>query len=101
MEGRIKGIEFTASSESVHINNSYLVESDELKLEIIRYLLANVEGFAEHRTEKGLLDEWRVHNALYQRGKYVSHTQHVDFEFKQKWYYAVAYWFVARFLKER
>ena len=94
-------IEYSVSNNNVHVCNSYLVNDDRTKDVFISHLLETVEGLKEHRSKKSLIDEWKAHNALYQRGKFVSHTKEVDFEFKQKWYYAVAYWIVARLLKEK
>lgn len=96
----VKVIDYSVVGENVHVANSYLITDDNEKLKFIDFLLVNIDGLAEHRTAKSLFNEWKVHNALYQRGKWKNHTKDVDFEFKQKWYWKFIYWLFAKLLKE-
>lgn len=96
-----RGIEYVVSENNVHVINSYQIKNDEIKRDFITHLLVNVKGLADCRSAQSMFNEWKVHNALYQRGKQVERTKDVDFEFNQKWYLAIAYWFVSKILKER
>ena len=96
-----RGIEYEAKGENIHVFNSYQVRNDEVKRDFIAHLLATTKGLVDCRSAQSMFNEWKAHNALYQRGKEVERTKDVDFEFHQKWYYAVGYWFLSKVLKER
>ena len=96
-----RGIEYVVSENNVHVINSYQIKNDETKRDFIMHLLVSVKGLADCRSQQSMFDEWKVHNALYQRGKQVERTKDVDFEFNQKWYFAIGYWFLSKILKER
>ena len=93
-------IDYYVNGNNVHLVNSYLITDDTEKLSIIYFLLDKVDGLAEHRSAKSMMNEWKVHNALYQRGKYVEHTKDVDFEFKQNIFMKFGYWLLSKLLKE-
>ena len=76
-------IECEVSSNNISIKDSYLVKKDERKKEIIRDLLQSFYWFREKRTEKDMLDEWRVHNLLYSLHLLRNHTTNTDLELNQ------------------
>lgn len=94
-------IEYDVSATNIHVHNSYTVTNDEAKKAFIKHLLETVEGLAEKRSEKSLLNEWKAHNIFYQHGWWQDHTADVDFEFKQKWFYKLAWWLVAHIMREK
>lgn len=47
------------------------------------------------RSILGMVTEWRSHNLLYSLGIYRDHTESVDLEYPQKWYYKIAYFVLA------
>jgi len=92
-------IECTITDENINIKDSYLVMSDDKKLEIIDDLLKTFIWFKEHRTSKDMLNEWRVHNQLYKLNIKKEHTKSVDFEYKQNIFMKFLYWLISRFIK--
>lgn len=94
-------IDYSVNGNNVHLVNSYLITDDTEKLAIIYFLLGKVDGLAEHRTAKSMLNEWKAHNIFYQHGWWQDHTADVDFEFKQKWFYKLAWWLVAHIMREK
>ena len=93
-------IVYDVSNSNIHVYNSYVVFSEKTKKDFLRHLLDTVDGLSETRTLKSMLDEWKAHNALYQRNMFKAHTKELDLEFKQKWYHRVIYWLIARLIKE-
>ena len=94
-------IECWVSDDSISIRDSYLVVDDELKIEIIEDLLANFKWFAYTRTAKDILNEWKVHNAFYQRGWQKERTKHTDIELKQCRGLRFAYTIASKLFKEK
>lgn len=46
------------------------------------------------RSNENLIKEWRSHNILYNLGLFKPHTETVDFEYPQKWYYKLCYFII-------
>lgn len=95
------GITFQVSSNNIHVVKSCEVHNHDIKREFIRHLFEVVPNLDQHRTPKSMFREWKAHNVLHQYNISVERTRDVDFEFKQKWYYKLGYWFIATFFKER
>ena len=87
------------SDPTIQIVDSYLIESNKHKKEIIKVLLnydeENPSEIAWNRTEKGLLKEWKIHNNLYNINVATESTQHADFNTNDEgmgyWDYFVKY----------
>lgn len=92
---------YTATSNNIHIHNSYLVVDDDIKRVCINELLEKEKELCKHRTAKSLFYEWKTHNIFHQHGWWVERTADVDFEFHQKWHYKVAYWLIAHLMREK
>ena len=86
--------------DNVHIVDSYRIKDDQEKLSLVRTIRMNAPDVWSKRTDKSLVAEWKAHNALYKRGKWVSHTKDVDLENNQSLFHKIAWFFVNLIYKE-
>jgi hypothetical protein len=91
------------SELNTHISNSYRVK----KLSEMKEVLKGYQNTAEvcneenmairSRTIFNMVNEWRVHNLLYELHLFRSHTANVDLEREPKWYMTLAYTILSPF----
>ena len=91
--------EITFYPTNIHISNSFLIVDDEDKKHLIDCILTIKPNYP--RTKKSMLREWKVHNALYQRGIKVESTKDTDLEAHQKLIYKIGYFLASIFIRER
>ena len=101
MKAIFEDIEYIVTDNNIHVFNSYLITDDRTKIVFINHLLETYETFAKMRNLKSLLKEWKAHNICYQHNWWRDRTRDVDFEFKQKVFHKIAFWFINLFFKER
>lgn len=83
--------------DNVQIEDSFMIKNlDEKKFCLNAVRHADADVWAE-RSDDSLIAEWKAHNALYRRGKWVSHTRSVDLESKQSLFHKIA-WFVVNLI---
>ena len=76
-DGETKTVSYYMTNANVHIEDSYLIRSNETKKEILTIILSNTV-FAYNRTIGSWLREWRAHNVLYRCGYQPDRTKSVD-----------------------
>ena len=76
-DGETKTVSYYMTDANVHIEDSYLIRSNETKKEILTIILSNTV-FAYKRTIGSWLREWRAHNVLYKWGYQPDRTKSVD-----------------------
>lgn len=76
-DGETKTVSYYMTNANVHIEDSYLIRSNETKKEILTAILSNTI-FAYKRTIGSWLREWRAHNVLYRWGYQPDRTKSVD-----------------------
>ena len=93
-------IECIITDDNIHIKNSYLITSDDKKLEIIDDLLESFPWFKDHRTNKDMLSEWRVHNWFYRLNIKKNNTKDTDLEYKQNFFLKLLYAIFSKLAKK-
>lgn len=76
-DGETKTVSYYMTDANVHIEDSYLIRSNETKKEILTIILSNTV-FAYKRTIGSWLREWRAHNVLCRWGYQPDRTKSVD-----------------------
>lgn len=86
-------LEVTILPNNTNIKDSYLVKSrEDMKNILTQISLPNFSNYAcDKRTIKSMIQEWCVHNLLYNLGVFKKKTKDVDFEYPQKWYVKIGY----------
>lgn len=95
-DGEIKTLSYYTTDMNIHIENSYLIHSNETKREILTTILANTV-FTYKRTVASWLKEWRAHNVLYRWGIELDRTKSVDLNEDETWARRVGYFFLSIF----
>ena len=80
--------------DRVKLYDSYTVSKKDFatELHVIQYM--NPKCRLWHRSERSLINEWRVHNLAYKWGINREKTADCDLNYEQKWYNEVAYFIV-------
>ena len=85
-------INYTISSNNVHITDSYKVSKTYMPIVIKELKNEYPDNLVlKNRKKISLIFEWSVHNFLYNLHIARSHTKDVDLEYPQKWYYKLGY----------
>lgn len=94
-------LEYVESENNLHIIDSYKVSNDNLKWSFVNmFYQVLTPKLNRHRTVKSLVNEWKVHNAFYNRGWSVNRTKDVDFEYNQNWFMTLLYAIASVIFKE-
>lgn len=95
-----KEIEYKVSNVNLAIINSYKIKN-KADMKNILYKIMNQES--EHkfdvfkRSVKGMVQEWRAHNIIYNLGLFRTHTCTVDLEANQKWIFKIIWKIIGTF----
>lgn len=84
-------IEYKVTNSKLAIIDSYKITQKADMMNIL-YNIMNQESLnwpVFQRKVKGMVEEWRAHNILYNFGLFRSHTQTVDLEADQKWFFKI------------
>jgi len=82
------------------IFDSYKIKNDTYKFLFLEQILTDYPNIAKTRKTRTLLNEWKVHNAFYNRGWFIKRTKDTDFEYKQNWFLSLAYSLCSKLFKE-
>lgn len=85
---------YTISNNILTIHESHKVRTlRDMKrlLQDIRLTNADKNYNILQRTDRNIIDEWRVHNLFYDMHVFRLHTRTVDLESPQRWYFRIAY----------
>ena len=92
-DGESHVIDYSASSNNIHIKDSYKYHKRK-QIDTILDAIFRIEDdspvFA-NRERWSLASEWRVHTRLYKLGLWKSRTKDVDLNWPIKWYMVVLY----------
>ena len=74
----IDGHKCTCSKDNIHIENSYQIPNNKVRLFLVKLLRALRYQIRYKRTIDSWEKEWIAHNRLYKLGLYRDHTKDVD-----------------------
>jgi len=105
MKIEINDIELSVffSNNNIHIRDSYLVKSDEDKIEILDAIISSDEYIKENhnRSRGSYLREWKAHNVLYEWGIAPSRTASVDLNEDEGLFRRICYFFLSKLEKKK
>lgn len=82
------------------IFDSYKIKNDTCKFLFLEQILTDHPNITKARKTRTLLNEWKVHNAFYNRGWFIKSTKGTDFEYKQNWFLSLVYSLCSKLFKE-
>lgn len=86
------------SSDNTRIIDSYQIKTNQDMTEFLFLIRKNTElkDYACcKRSIISMIREWRGHNLLFALKIFKKHTRDVDFEYPQKWYFKIGYYFLS------
>lgn len=86
-------------ASTFRICDSYRVMSrKEMRCQLEAHRMINpLNNALNKRSINSLIREWCAHNLLYRLHIARSHTESVDFEYPQRWYYTAIWWILSVF----
>lgn len=101
----MKKPKYTVTKDNIHIKDSYKIVRKEDMIRVLSeiqadYITDHNDYFFFHIPFKGMIDEWRTHNLLYDLHIFRSHTKDVDIN-KHKWHIRVLYAILSLFYMYR
>lgn len=87
-------ISYKVTSSGVKLIDSYTVPRWRMGRELLNIRAYTPTCPLWGRSDKSIIREWCVHNALYALGIARERTKDVDLDYNPKWYMSALYWFL-------
>ena len=94
-------IEVELTDTCLKIYDSYKIEGNDLKRQFINLIVTIWPHILKTRSVNSLINEWKVHNAFFNRGWEIERTADTDLELVQTWYHKILYWLLSKVLREK